>query len=471
MRLRFRRSVVCLALVALALMLAASGPQTAQAQSEPRYFAIKGARILPVSGPVIEEGTIVISNGLITAVGKDVPIPPEAWVIDGKGLTVYPGLIDSLTDVGLQAPRPTGAGGAGQAQAPPAQPQQPAQQPAQRSMGPEDRPGTTPWRAAADDLRTDDRRIEQWRNQGFTSAHSAPRAGIFSGQGVVINLAGERTNEMVVKTPATLMISLQPTGGFAGFPGSLMGVISYVKQVYLDTAQYAQAEAVYDKQSRGIERPPYDRTVRVIHQSQREGWPVLIPGNRAAQIVRALDLVQQLGVHGVVYGGQEGYAVAPEVAARKMPVLVSLRWPEKERDADPEAEESLDTLRFRDKAPSTPAALEKAGVKFAFCSDGITNAADIRRNAKKAIDAGLSPDAALRAFTWNAAEILGVSDWLGSLDAGKIANVIVTDGDLFEEKTKVKMVFIDGRKYEVRETERREGETERPQAPGAEVKP
>jgi imidazolonepropionase-like amidohydrolase len=446
--------------VCLLAMVGSAGAQSAP--QEPRYFAIKGARIVPVAGPVIEEGTVVVANGLITAVGKDAPIPPEAWVIDGKGLTVYPGLIDALTDLGLQAP-PARGGPPGQAQAPAPQPAQPAPQQRPRSEGPEDRPGTTPWRAAADELRTDDRRIEQWRNAGFTTALSSPRAGIFSGQGAVINLAGERPGEMVVKTPATLLIQLQPTGSlFTGFPGSLMGVMAYVKQVYADTAQYAAAEPVL-AQARGIERLPYDRTVRVIHRSQREQWPVLIPGNRTGEIVRGLELAQQLGVRGVLYGAQQGYDATGEIAARKTPVLVNLKWPEKERDADPEAEEPLETLRFRDRAPSTPAALEKAGVTFAFYSGGITSPADIRRNAKKAVDAGLSAERALRAFTLDAAGILGVGDRLGSIEPGKIANLVVTDGDLWDEKTKVKMVFVDGRRFEVREApqperEREEGE-------------
>lgn len=474
MKLRHRRNIVY-AIAALAAFVAAPAAQAQTPPQEPRYFAIKGAKIVPVSGPAIEEGTVVIANGLVAAVGKDVAIPAEAWVIDGKGLTVYPGLIDALTDLGMQAPRPTGAG-AGQAQqAQPAQPQQqqPGQQQAARSQGPEDRPGTTPWRAAADELRTDDRRIEQWRNAGFTSALAQHRTGIFAGQGAVINLAGERPGEMVVKAPATLLISLQPTGSlFTGFPGSLMGVISYVRQVYSDTAQYAQAQAVYDARPRGNERPEYDRTVRVMFQAQREGWPVLLPGNNPQQIVRALELAQQIQAKAVLYGGQQSYDAAGEIAAKKVPVLVSLRWPEKARDADPELEESLETLRFRDRAPSSPAALEKAGVKFAFYSDGITNVADIRRNLKKALDAGLSADAALRALTWNAAEILGVADRLGSIEPGKIANLVVADGDIFAERTKLKMVFVDGRKYDVRETppQEREGGAERP-TPTEEVRP
>src|SRR5580704_6027932 len=120
---------------------------------EPRYFAVKNARIVPVSGPVIENGTVVIAKGLIQSVGTDVAIPPEAWVIDGKGLTVYPGLIDAGTNLGLAQDDEAKKRGTGPS-----------------ASGPEDRPATTPWRVAADELKTDDKRIESWRSAGFTTA-------------------------------------------------------------------------------------------------------------------------------------------------------------------------------------------------------------------------------------------------------------------------------------------------------------
>ena len=178
---------------------------------------------------------------------------------------------------------------------------------------------------------------------------------------------------------------------------------------------------------------------------------VLIPGNNSLQIRRALRLNEEWKLNGVLYGGQMAYEVAPEIAAKRIPVLLNLKWPEAEKDADPEATPSLRELRFRDRAPSSAAALEKAGVKFAFYSGGISAPKDILPAVKKAVDAGLPPDAALRALTLSAAEIFGVSEILGSIDKGKIANLVVTDGDLFDKKTKVKMVFVDGRKFEVRE--------------------
>ena len=166
---------------------------------------------------------------------------------------------------------------------------------------------------------------------------------------------------------------------------------------------------------------------------------------------RALRLAEEVGARPLLYGVHQGYDAAAALAAKKAPVLVSLKWPEKAKEGDPEAEEPLRELQLRDRAPSTPATLHQAGVKFAFYSDGLTNAQDILKNARKAIEAGLPQEAALRAFTLSAAEIFSVADRLGSLEPGKIANLAVADGDLFAEKTKVKMVFIDGRKYEVRE--------------------
>lgn len=418
-------------------------PGWAEQPNAPPYYAIRNARIVPVSGPVIENGTLVIANGVIAAVGANVSIPPEAWVIDGRGLTVYPGLIDALTNLGLPAPPTptTGAQAAQQAQQAPV------------SMGPEDRPGTTPWENAADQLSLSDNRLATWRKAGFISVVTAPERGIFPGQAALINTAGERPRDLVVKTPAALRLNL--TGGAAagvrGFPGSLMGVLAYIKQVFLDAQQAGQALAVYAAEPKGLERPTYDRSLEPIRAAISSRWPVLLPATWAREIHRALALGEDIRASTVIYGAHQGYAVAEALAAKKVPVLVSLKWPEKPRDADPEAEEPLRVLRFRDRAPSTPAAFAKAGVKFAFYSDGLGDPKQLLKNAKKAIDAGLAADGALRALTLSAAEIYGVADRLGSLDVGKIANLVLTDGDIFEEKTKVKIVFVDGRKYEIRE--------------------
>lgn len=418
---------------------------------EPRYFAIRNARIVPVDGPVIENGTVVVAKGLIAAVGTNVEIPPEAWVIDGKGLTVYPGLIDAGDKLALQPAEKSGSDENSQSSA----------IPGKISMGPEDRPASTPWLVAANELNPSDKRIAAWRNAGFTTALTSPDDGILPGQGSLIDLEGDRAGRMVVKAAATVPISLHPLTGIAdAFPDSLMGSIAYVRQVFDDASWYAEAQPVYESNRTRKERPIYDRTERVIAQARERNELFLLPGNNSVRILRALRLASEWKLRAAIYGGQQGYAVVPEIAASKIPVLVSLKWPAppKDPDPDPDAQPTLRELRFRDRAPGTPAAFVKAGILFAFYSDGLSSPKEIFKSVKKALDAGLSPDAALRALTLNAAEILGEGDRLGSITPGKIANLVVTDGDLFNEKTKVKDVFVDGRWFEIHQ----EAETGKP---------
>jgi imidazolonepropionase-like amidohydrolase len=230
-----------------------------------------------------------------------------------------------------------------------------------------------------------------------------------------------------------------------------MGTIAYVRQVLDDTAWYAQADPIYQANPTKTERLRYDRTEYVLNRALQNKEIVLLPANNTIQIVRAIRLADEWKVRAVLYGGQQGYEAAAALAASKIPVLVNLKWPERAKDGDPEAEQNLRELRFRDRAPGTPAALAKAGVKFALYSGGLEGPKDIFKSVKRATDAGLAPDAALRAMTLDAADILGLSDRLGSIAPGKIANLVVTDGDIFNEKTKVKHVFVDGRWFEIHE--------------------
>jgi hypothetical protein len=207
---------------------------------EPLYFAIRGAKVVPVSGPPLENATVVIARGIITAVGKDAAVPPEAWVIDGKGLTVYPGLVDSFTDVGIPTTPSSGSdSGPRRAQ--------------ETARGPRDRPNSTPWRSAADEVSLSDKRIETWRGAGFTTMVSAPKGGIFPGLAAVVDLGEERAGDLVVKSPVAIPVSLQPSEGFGrSFPDSLMGVLAYVHQVWLDTDWSVKAQAIYEKNPRGV---------------------------------------------------------------------------------------------------------------------------------------------------------------------------------------------------------------------------
>jgi len=330
MKLHVSRCFLLALAVALILFSQSFGAPLASAQGgEPQYFAIRGAKVVPVSGPAIEDATVVVARGVILAVGgKDVPIPADALVIEGKGFIVYPGLFDSFTDVGLSSvPAPAsgegGARGGGSGQ------------PAAR--GPEDRPGASPWRNAADEASVADKRVETWRNAGFTTVVSAPKGGLFPGQAAVFDLVGERNGDLVVKAPVAIPVSLQPGGGFgSGFPDSKMGVLAYVHQVWLDVDWSSKAEAAYEKNPRGMARPRYDRVNAALSDALEDHALVLIPANSSLELRRALVLVDRWKVPGVIVGAHMAYEVAPELAAKKLPVIVNLKWPEPDKDADPD---------------------------------------------------------------------------------------------------------------------------------------
>lgn len=413
----------------------------------PAVIAIRNARIVTVSGPTIAKGTVVVRNGLIEAVGENAAVPPEAQVIDGEGLTVYPGLIDALSTVGMPGAAPAagnGRGGRGGGTAPAAA--QAAPQP--RSMGPEDRPQTTSWLLAADEIQPADHRIETVRGAGVTTAVVFPTRGIFAGQGAVIDLSeAEKAGEMVVQSPIGQYIAIGRGGGFGGgFPSSLMGIIAYIHQVYLDADHYKLVKEAYAKNPRGMERPPYDRALEGVIDSKR----ILLPANRLVEIDRMIHFAAELKQPTILYGAREAYRPEAAELLKKsgLAVLVSLRWPVPPSGPDVHLEdESLRQLETYDQAPAAPAALEKAGVKFALYSDGIDSARELQRAVKKTIDSGLTRDEAVRAMTLTPAEIYGVSDRLGSIEKGKIANLLVTRGEIFDNNTKIEAIIVDGKKY------------------------
>ncbi len=431
-----------LTLLALACFCVAS------AAEGPQVFAIKGARIVRVSGPIIETGTVVIRNGVIEAVGENVAAPADAWVIEGKGMTVYPGLVDALSTWGLPSAAPAaGGGGGGRGRgAAAAATAGAAAAPQPVINGPEDRPSNSSYLKAADMVVPSDRSIETARDGGFTTAVTFPTANLFAGQGAVIDLAGERAGSMVINPSAGQYLKFPGGGGGGGggsYPGSLMGVIAYIRQIYLDADHYKVAESIYKQHPAGMARPAYDKTLEGVIESPR----TLLPASREVEIDRMIHLSKELKLNAVLYGGEEGWRGANLIAQSKFPMLVSLKWPARSADSNPADEDSLRVLEMRDKAPTTPAALVKAGVKFAFYTDGLASSREIMRAVKRAIDNGLAPADAIRALTLSPAEIYGVSDRLGSIDAGKIGNIVVADGDIFAG-AKIKYVFVDGMKYE-----------------------
>ncbi len=407
------------------LLLAGSLPQAWS--DPPEVFAIRDARIVPVSGPPLEKGTVVIREGLIEAVGAGVAIPPEARIYEGKNLTVYPGLIDAGTEIGLPTPPPSSSS------PPPRSPDAPPEDPDQQAHV-----------RVADMLAVANSKIEAARQSGFTTVLTLPNRGIFAGQSALVNLNGDR-DTAVVRSPVALHLRL--SSARSGYPGSLMGVLAYIRQTFLDARRNAEAWSLYAQDPLGLRRPETHRTWEALRPAARRELPVAIPGGDPPQIVRALELAETLDVNPFLLGGNRAGETAKALAAKRVPVLLTVNFPEKPKNPDPDEEESLRSLRQRVEAPKNPGELHRAGVRFAFASEGLASR-DFLRNIRRSVQAGLPPDTALRALTLTAAEILGAERQLGSLERGKIANLTVTDGDLFAEKTRVRFLFIDGRHFE-----------------------
>lgn len=420
---------------------------SAQRSTGTDTYAITNARIVTGSGGTIERGTVVFRDGLIVAVGAAAAAPPDARTIDGAGLTVYPGLIDASSNLGI--PRPTPAPAASPA-SPFAGLFGPPTTPSATSPNSTQLPGLQPEIAAADIVRPGGAEIEAARSAGLTSAQTAPRGNIFLGQSAVINLAGETPQQMIVRSPVALYVGLTPLSG-GQYPGSLMGVFSSVRQLLLDAQRYREAQQIYERSPKGLRRPEQDKSLAALLPVLARQMPVVMQASTEREIDRALDLAQEFNLRMIIAGGMEAHKLAPRLKTMDVPVLLSLNFPKRTAAASPDSDpEPLRVLRDRVEAPKTAGRLAAAGVRFAFQSGGMTTMADYLANATKAVENGLAPDDAIRALTIRPAEILGVASQLGTVEVGKIANFTVVRGDIFGKERRITHVFIDGRPVDLR---------------------
>jgi imidazolonepropionase-like amidohydrolase len=414
----------------------------------PSVYAITNARIVPVSGPAIEKGTIVIRDGLITAVGATAQPPSDARIVDGAGLTVYPGLIDANSTLGYSAASAAtpsadaGRGGRGGRGAAPAQQGAPVSAP--NSLRPV---GLQPELAAADLVHPDADALSGPQSAGITAALTAPSSGIFRGLSAVVHLGGDNAQAMIVKAPIAEHIAFTPLRS-GGYPNSLLGVFSALRQQLLDAQHYALEQAAYAKNPRGMRKPETDPSLEALQPVLARQMPVVMEASTAREIERALDLAKEFNLRPIIAGGEEADEVAARLKAENVPVLLSLNFPRRPTaspDADPEP---LRMLRARVEAPKLASKLAQAGVRFAFADGGLSTWSDYLANAAHTTENGLSADQAVRALTLSAAEILGVSDRLGTIEVGKVANLTLTRGDLFSGR--VAQLFVDGKVVEVR---------------------
>jgi imidazolonepropionase-like amidohydrolase len=407
----FRRSAIAFAVLFLSHFARADAPGV---------YALTGGTVHTVSGAPVANGTVVIRDGLIEAVGANVAIPADATVIDLAGAHVYPGLIDAQTSLGFTAaPARRGPGAATSER--PAEP--------------------TPDFLAIRNVKLSDDDADARRATGVTTVVTAPTHGIFNGQSAVINLGSGSIESRVIKSPAALQISFNTRPTWT-YPDSLMGVMTYLRQTFLDAQQHAAATAVYARSPSGLERPQENPGLDALRPVLRRELPIVFIADTELMMRRAMTLAREWNVQYVLSGARQGYAMSADL--KNVPVLVSVKWPTAPTDKEDREEQPLRVIRDRQLAPTTPAVLAKNRVAFALVS-GAGRTGDFLPGIRKAIENGLSAEDALRATTIAPARIFGVDRQLGTLERGKIANVVISDKPLFQKDAKVKRVFVDGR--------------------------
>jgi len=390
-------------------------------------FAITNARIVTVSGAVIENGTVVISNGKIAAVGANVSVPGGAETIDAKGLSVYPGMIDAGTNLGLAEI----GGGA----------------PATIDVAETGEMNSNAKAITA--INPHSSHVNVTRVNGITTVLSIPQGGIISGQAAVINLNGSTQAELAIVPTFGLVINFPRIAlGGGGFnPFAQQAPIDFseavkrrdqriedLKKLFRDAENYAKAQDAYAK-DKNLPAPTVDLKMAALAPYARGEKPIIFTAERERDIRGAARFVADTKVKGIIMGGQEAWKAADELKKNNIAVIYTNIHNLPVRDDD-----AYDFLF------EAPAKLQQAGVKFCISTgDGGAEVRDLPYHAGLASAYGLSKEEALKSVTLYPAQILGLGNQLGSIDQGKIANIVVTDGDILEPRTNIKYLFINGR--------------------------
>ncbi len=381
-------------------------------------FALTHARIVTVTNGVVENGTLLIKDGKIAAIGVDIPLPEDAEIIDCSGLTIYPGFIDSGTRLGLEE-----IGSLPETQD-------------------DDELGElTPHVRALTAINPNSVLIPVTRISGVTTVLSMPSNGLFPGTAALINLVGYTPDQMYTGFEGVLL-NFPPTGRRGRFDRrseeaikkAAERALKQLNDVWEKAVLYARIDSAYQAQPEEGRMPefipPMESLIRVV----RGELPLIIEVNTAQDIVKAISWVKERHIQRVIFTGvAEGWRVADKLAEAGIPCIVGpvLSLPTRAYD------------RY-DRPYANAGLLHKAGVKIALRTMETENVRNLPFHAGFAVAYGLPPEEALRAVTINPAEIFGVDDHLGSLEVGKSATLFVVDGDPFETKTQVKHVFIDG---------------------------
>lgn len=404
--------------------------------------AIKDVKIVTAPGQVIEKGHLVIRDGLIESVSAEADIPADATVIEAKeGWVVYPAFIDAASFLGLKESEEGGntPSGIGDIIASLAAPREAP------TGVPHELPKIKPEYQVVHNLKPDTGKVSKHHQMGFATVQTMPRGGIMRGQSAVINLKPGDNWSMVLDPQFAQVIALE-TGGFIGndYPGSRMGAVAAFRQAFLDAQRYRTWMERYDANPR-MPRPPFKSSTQPMIDVLAGETPVVFVAQGNLSVDRFASLAEEFGITNAMYlaTGREWRALS-RLKASNMPVLLPLDYPKKPNvDNDEEAaNQPMRVLQDYLAGPRFPAMLEEAEVPFALVT--IKGASKFTKSLAQAVEEGLSQDAALAALTTTPAKLMGLDNQLGTLEAGKIANLIVVNGDLFSDKPDFRYVFVDG---------------------------
>ncbi len=391
------------------------------------FHALVGARVVTAPGQVLNNATVVIRNGLIQAVGAGMAPPAGARVWDLKGLTVYPGFIDASADLGGDAP-PTGG-----------------------DVGPTHwNPQVRAWFSTTSNAKDDSTRRTALRSLGFGAALAVPRQGIFRGTGSVMSLSDAGLRDRVLRPDLTQSIGFNRSFALGGqYPNSSMGTIALMKQTFMDAEWYIRAWGAYETSGRAILPPETSEALAALGKAVKGTQPVMFETTSEEDYLRGYKLSQEYKLTPWFRGSGEEYRLIDVLKTRTQPLIVPLAFPDAPNVSSPEAAANvtLADLRHWYLAPTNPAQLAAANVSFAITADGLPSLQQFLPNLRTAVARGLTPDKALAALTTVPAGYLGIEKTHGTIAVGKVANLVVADGDLFTEESSVRDVWVQGKAY------------------------
>jgi imidazolonepropionase-like amidohydrolase len=403
-------------------------PVTGIRDNSTGYHALVGARVVTAPGQSMDDATVVIRNGLIVSVGRgDAPAGARVW--DLSGHTVYPGFIDAHADLGMDDV-PEGG-----------------------DIGPTHwNPQVRAWFSTTANLQDDEDLRVALRSQGFGTALVVPRQGIFRGTASVVNLSDGGVRERILGPDLAHSVGFQRSIALGNtYPNSSMGTLALMKQTLMDADWYIRAWEAYETGGRTFLPPETSEALSALGEVAQGTQPIIFETTSEEEYLRGHAIAEEFGVTPWFRGSGQEYRIIDVLRTRTDPLIVPLDFPDAPDVEDPEAALNADLAELRHwyLAPTSPGQLADAGIRFAITSDGLSSSGQFLDNLRIAVARGLSPDDALAALTTTPAGWLGIEGTHGTIEEGKVANLVVSEGDLFTEEAEVRDVWVQGQAYEV----------------------